>query len=74
MNFTNRSLPILNFFKDNLIKLGFHPRQKTPFSIFLRIENEINRYFKEIGSSNPKHFSKFKKYFENKFGEVPKWT
>lgn len=74
VNFTNRSLPILNFFRDNLVKLGYHPTQKTEFSIFLRREEEIVRYFKEIGSSNPKHLNKFIKYFKNKFGEVPKWT
>lgn len=74
INFTNRSLPILNFFKDNLIKFGYHPTQKTKFSIFLRREEEIIRYFKEIGSSNPKHSGKFSKYYNNKFGEVPKWT
>ena len=74
INFTNRSFPILYFFKDSLIKFGFHPTQKTKFSIFLRREEEVVRYFKEIGSSNPKHLNKFKKYFNNKLGEVPKWT
>ena len=74
INFTNRSLPILNFFKDNLEKFEYHPTQKTKFSIFLRREEEIIRYFKEIGSSNPKHLNKFNKYYNHKFGEVPKWT
>lgn len=74
MNFTNRSLPILNFFKESLINFGFHPTQKTPFSIFLRVEKEIIRYFKEIGSSNPKHINKFNNYLNHKLGEVPKWT
>jgi len=70
INFTNRSLPILNFFKDNLVKFGYHPTQKTKFSIFLRREEEIIRYFGEIGSSNPKHLNKFQKYFNNKHGGV----
>ncbi|TSC75381.1 MAG: Uncharacterized protein G01um101430_476 [Parcubacteria group bacterium Gr01-1014_30] len=74
MNFTNRSLPILSFFKNSLERLGLHPTQKTEFSVFLRKENEIMRYFQEIGSSNPKHFNKFKAYFTNKYGEVPKWS
>ena len=66
INFTNRSLPLLNFFRDNLTKFGYHPTQKTEFSIFLRREDEIIRYFKEIGSSNPKHLNKFRKYLNNK--------
>ncbi len=74
MNFTNRSLPILNFFKINLKKFGLHPTQKTEFSIFLRKEKDIIQYFKEIGSSNPKHLNKFKKYFKNRYGGVPKWS
>ena len=70
INFTNRSLPILNFFRDNLVKFNYHPTQKTKFSIFLRREEEIIRYFKEIGSSNPKHLKKFQKYFDDKSGGV----
>jgi len=70
INFTNRSLPLLIFFKKNLTKLGYHPTQKTKFSIFLRREKEIIRYFSEIGSSNPKHSNKFKRYLEYKSGGV----
>lgn len=70
LNFTNRSLPLLKFFKENLERFGYHPTQKTKFSIFLRREEEIVRYFKEIGSSNLKHLSKFKKYYNNRFGGV----
>lgn len=70
INFTNRSLPILNFFKQNLIKFGYRPTQKTEFSIFLRQEKDVVRYFKEIGTSNSKHLNKFKKYFANKLGGV----
>lgn len=73
INFTNRSLPILNFFKENLEKFGFHPTQKTQFSVFLRKEEEITRYFKEIGTSNTKYLTKFKEYLKNKHGRVPKW-
>lgn len=74
LNFSNRSLPILLFFKNNLEKLGFHPTQNTKFSISLRKEEEILNYFKVIGSSNPKHKNKFKTYFKNRYGRVPKWS
>ena len=72
MNFTNRSLPILSFFKRGLDQLGFHPTQRTKFSIFLRKEKEILKYFQIIGTSNKKHCKKFQNYFKNKHGEVPK--
>ena len=72
MNFTNRSLPILFFFKTKLKQFGFNPTHNTKFSICLRKEDEIIKYFKQIGSSNQKHFNKFNKYFKNKYGEVPK--
>lgn len=55
-------------------KLGFHPMQKTKYSIFLRKEGEIVKYFSSIGSSNPKHLRKFNIFFEKKYGEVPKWS
>lgn len=74
LNFTNRSVPLLQFFKRNLEKFGFHPTQKTKYSIFLRREDEIIRYFKEIGSSNSKHTTKFQSYLKIKYGEVPKWS
>lgn len=73
MNFTNRSFPILSFFKESMQELGFHPSQNTRFSISMRRENEIKRYFQEVGSSNLKHLNKFQKYFKNRYGEVPKW-
>lgn len=72
INFTNRSLPVLFFFKTKVKQLGFHPTHNAKFSISLRRENEIIRYFQMIGSSNPKHLNKFKEYFKNKHGEVPK--
>ena len=73
MAFTNRLLPILLFFKSALEKLGFHPTQNTKFKVSLRKEKEILDYFKKIGSSNPKHLNKFYEYFQEKYGEVPKW-
>lgn len=72
LNFTNRSTPLLDFFKRGLEIFGFHPTQGTKYSIFLRKESEVARYFEEIGSSNPKHVIKFQRYMKNKYGEVPK--
>lgn len=72
MSFTNRSLPLLSFFREGLSQLGFRPTQTTEFSMFLRRERDILRYFEIIGTSNEKHRIKFLKYFRGKYGEVPK--
>lgn len=72
MNFTNRSIPILLFFRRKLEQLKFHPTRNKKFIISLRREKEIISYFQRIGTSNPKHLNKFKQFFGNKYGEVPK--
>ncbi|MDP3697358.1 MAG: LAGLIDADG family homing endonuclease [Candidatus Taylorbacteria bacterium] len=74
INFTNRALPLLFFFKETLQKYNLSPTQKTKYAVFLRREEDILKYFNEIGSSNPKHYRKFRDYFINKYGEVPKWS
>lgn len=74
MSFTNRSLPLLSFFKESMQQLGFHPTQKTRFNVLLRREPEIKRYFQKVGSSNPKHLNKFQQYLQGRYGEVPKWS
>ena len=66
MCFRNRSLPVLTFFRTGLQQVGFHPTHNTRFSISLRREDEIIKYFQTIGSSNPKCSEKFKDYFKNR--------
>lgn len=66
MNFTNRSIPLLEFFKSTLIESGFAPTQTSKYCIVLRRESDIVRYFGEIGCSNPKHVNKFRAYIEEK--------
>lgn len=65
ISFTNRSLPLLSDFKTTLELLGLHPTQKTKFTVFLRRRRDIMTYFAVVGSSNPKHLRKFRK-FNNK--------
>lgn len=51
-----------------LKELGFTPtNRKTQKSVYLRRQKEIIKYFKEIGTSNPKHYMRY-------FGRVPKWS
>ncbi len=73
LSFTNKSQPLLNFFKESLEAIGFHPTQKTNCCVFLRRKKEVGRFFKEIGSSNPKHTKKFRNYLFSKHGEVAEW-
>lgn len=70
MAFTNRSLPLLSDFKDALESLSLHPTQKTKYTVFLRREKDIKRYFALVGSSNPKHTQKVSEYFSLKNGGV----
>ena len=72
MNFTNRSIPLLNFFMSELECLGLHPTQGTKYSIFLRRKIDILSYFDTIGTANPKHQRKFDSFYKRNLGEVPK--
>lgn len=67
LNFTNRSLPLLQFCKTKLEEFGFTPRQTSRFSIALRKEVEIMRYLQEIGTSNPKVKNKYLRYRQEKY-------
>lgn len=65
MAFSNRSLPLLKFFKKTLEVLGFHPTQRTPYEVFLRRSADIEGYFKLIGTSNQKHLSRWKGFVDS---------
>ncbi len=63
----NLILDIIDFLKS----FGFTPtNRKTQKSVFLRRQKEIAKYFKEIKTSNPKHYNRYIKFI----GEVPKWS
>ena len=66
MAFSNKANGLLVTFKCCLEEFGLHPTQKTNSEVFLRREKEIERYFKEVGSSNPKHLRKVSKFFSLK--------
>src|SRR3989338_5038884 len=68
MAFTNRSLPLLVGFKKSLERIGLHPTQKSKYTVFLRRERDIQRYFAVVGSSNPKQLRKISVYFSLKGG------
>jgi len=63
IDFCTHSLPLFLSVKKILEDLNYHPTgEKT--HIRLRRENEIIRYFKEVGSSNSKHILKFKNFLK----------
>lgn len=68
--FTNRTLSLLSFFKTCLETAGLHPTQKTQFTVFLRREAEIRRYFELIGTSNSKHRRRFQEFLRIRKGGV----
>lgn len=68
--FTSRTPALLNIFKTHLQGLGLHPTQKTQFTVFLRREEEIRRFFELIGTSNPKHQKRYSEYVRIRNGGV----
>lgn len=70
VNFTNRSLPLLYFFKQNLEMMGLHPVQTSRYAVALRRKDEIVTFFNKINPSNSKHWKKMINYCFEKYGEV----
>ena len=63
--FTNRSRPLLLSVERLLKNCGFHPRAGG-HHVYLNRQREIGRYFQFIGSRNPKHVKRFRKYCEGR--------
>ena len=61
MCFTNYSGPLLDSAYRILKSLGFSP-VKTDKRVYLNKRMDIDKYFDIIGSSNPKHLGKYKKW------------
>lgn len=48
-----------------LTGMGYAPTNRgAQTSVFLRRREEIKKYFKEVGSSNPKHLKRYRKFLE----------
>jgi len=63
VDFSTHSLPLFLSVKKILKDLNYHPTGEKEH-IRLRRESEIIKYFKEIGSNNPKHIIKFKNFLK----------
>lgn len=65
--FSGSSKPLLISVKLILNKLGFSPTDSHKNMILMRRENEIRRYFREIGTNNPKHSKRLKKFLMERY-------
>lgn len=62
LNFTNRSIPLLDFVSSTMVRNGLRPTQNTKYSVVLRIGVDIDKYMRSIGTSNAKIWRKYAKY------------
>lgn len=65
MSFVSASESLRESIYDILILLGFTPKMRNNRSVNLEKKQDIDEYFRRIGSSNPKHLQRF-----NNFGGV----
>ena len=59
--FVSASKPLIRAIYDSLNKYNFHPKVRSGKRVQLEKKDEILRYFKDIGTSNPKHENRLKK-------------
>lgn len=62
--FTNKSAILIKSIVHKLIVMGYHPTVSTKFTIMLRREKEIFKFFQDIIPSNLRHWEKFNKFLE----------
>jgi len=60
MDFTSRSLPLLNSVSLFLNKIGIKHRLCNKYQIRIESQEEVKKYFLIIGSHNQKHLKKYK--------------
>jgi intein/homing endonuclease len=70
LNFSNRSVPLIDFVKTMFDKLGYHSTSSNSFSVFIRRKKEIRNYMEVIGSSNFKFLKIFTRFVDEKEGRV----
>lgn len=54
LTFTNTNKNILEFIRNSLCLLGFSPTKSFRYNLYISNKKDIARYFKVIGTSNPK--------------------
>ena len=75
LTFTNSNNKLLRFVEKQLEKLGYKPTKDSIKNIYLSNRKDVERYFKEIGSSNQKmirknHLERIGKYQYGGIGQL----
>lgn len=60
LTFTNKNKFLLQFVEISLEKLGYKPTKNSKKNIYISNKKDIEKYVKDIGSSNPKIIEKIK--------------
>jgi hypothetical protein len=63
LTFTNHSLPLVQAMYQGMQRCSLNVKHSGPWKIFIYNRKDVTRYFKLIGSHNPKHLGKFHRYF-----------
>lgn len=61
---TNRSYPLLDFVEATLKVNAYHPT-RTGFRVYLHRRVELERYFSDVGTHNPKHAQRYQTYAQH---------
>lgn len=71
MCFRNYSFPILRSLQKILNSLGFRSRvDRKQKSVYLHSSFEVRKYFKTAGTSNPRYYHRYNKYFSRELGRL----
>jgi len=62
MSFVSYSEPLIESIFEALLRLGFEPRVRMGRKVNLERFTDIEKYFKIVGSSNPKHLRRFAEF------------
>lgn len=62
LNFSNHSLPLLADMKILLEGLGFSPTSDNKTKVILSRQNDLARYYTEVGTHNPYHLERLRQF------------
>ena len=62
ISFTNFSVPLLEGVRNIFLNNGFHPSKISSHKVYLTRKEEVERYFREVIASNPKHLFRYMKF------------
>jgi hypothetical protein len=70
LQFRSHSIPLLEGVYEMLCSLGYHPRKHAKnHQVRLNRQDEVRRYFREIGTRNEYHLGRYVKRARKAWGE-----